>query len=56
MLAAVTVPISVCSSRITSLPDIFQSTTATPDPPGINSEILPETNILVHREMVPPTQ
>ena len=48
MLAVVTVPTSVCGSRITSLPDKFQSTTATPDPPGINLEVLPGTNLLVH--------
>ena len=47
MLATVTMPTSVCGSRVRFLPDKFQSTTATPDPPGINSEILPETNIPV---------
>ena len=47
MLAAMTVPTLVCGLRITSLPDIFQSTTSTPDPPGINSEVLSGTNILV---------
>ena len=47
MLAAVTVSTSVCSSRVTPLPDKFQITTATPDPPGIISEVLPGTNILV---------
>ena len=36
MLAAVTMPTSVCGSRVISLPDKFWSTTATPDPPGIN--------------------
>ena len=48
MLAAVTVPTSMCGFRITSLPDKFQSTTSTPDPPGINLEVLPGTNILTH--------
>ena len=41
MLAVVTMPTSVCGSGVTSLPYKFQSTTATTDPPGINSEVLP---------------
>ena len=48
MLAAVTMPTSVWGSKIISVPDKFQNITATPDPPGINSEVLPETIILVH--------
>ena len=55
MLAVVTVPTLVYGSRVTSLPDTFLSTTATPGPPGINSEVLPGTNILLHLGMVPPT-
>ena len=46
MLAVVTMPTS--DSRVTSLPNKFLSTTATPDPPGINSEVLPGMNILLH--------
>ena len=48
MLAAVTVPISVHGSRVTSCPDKFLSTTVTSDPPGFNSEVFPKTNTLVH--------
>ena len=48
MLVAVTVPISVHGSRVMSLPDKFLSTTVTPDPPGLNSEVFHGTNILVH--------
>ena len=48
MLAAVTVPISVCGSRVMSLPDKFLSTTAATDPSGFTSEVFPRTNILVH--------
>ena len=48
MLAVVTMSISVQSSNVTSLPDKFLSITATPDPPGINLEVLPGTNILIH--------
>ena len=55
MLAMMTRPISVCGSKVTYLPDKFLSTTATPDPPGINSEVLPGTNILLHLGVVPPT-
>ena len=48
MIPAVTMPTSVCESRVTSLHDKFLSTMATPDPPGINSEVLPGTNVLIH--------
>ena len=48
MLAAVTMPTLVLGSNVISLPDKFLRTTATPDPPGINLEVLPGTNILVH--------
>ena len=48
MLAAVTVPTSVCDSRVISHPDKFLSTTVTPDPPGTNSEVFPGANTLVH--------
>ena len=48
MLAAVTIPTSVCGSRVTTLPGKFLSTTVTPDPLGINLEVLPEMNILLH--------
>ena len=47
MLAAVTVPTSLLGSNVISLPDKFQSTIATPDPPGINLEVLPGMNIFV---------
>ena len=47
MLAGVTVPISVCGSRVTSHPDIFLSTTVTSDPPGFYSEVFPRTNTIV---------
>ena len=48
MLGAMTVPISVHSSRVMSLPDKFLSTTVTPDPPGLKSGVFPGINILVH--------
>ena len=48
MLAVVTVTTSVCGSRVTSLPDKFLSTPATPDLLGINSEVLAGMNILFH--------
>ena len=44
MLAAVTMPTSVWGSRVISLPDKFLSTTAIPDPPGVNSEVLAGMN------------
>ena len=47
MLAVVTMPTSVWRSNVIALPDKFQSTTATPDPLGINSEVLLGTNILM---------
>ena len=47
MLAVVIMPTSVCGSRVTSLQDKFQSTTATLDPPGINFKVLAGMNILV---------
>ena len=55
MLAAVTMPTTVLGSNVKSLPDKFQSTTATPDPPGINSQVLPGMNKLVQLGMVPQT-
>ena len=48
MLAAVTMPTSVWGSKVISLADKFQSTTATPDPPGINLEVMTGTNIFLH--------
>ena len=48
MLAVVTIPTSVCGSKVTSLPYRFQRTTVTPDSPGINSEVFPGMNTLVH--------
>ena len=48
MLAAVTVPISVHGSRVMSLPDKFLITTVTPDHSGLNSEVFPRTNTLIH--------
>ena len=48
MLAAVTGPTSVCDSRVMSLPDKFLSTTVTPHPLSINSEVFPVTSTLVH--------
>ena len=48
MLVAVTVPVSVHGSRVMSLPDKFLSATFTPDPPGLNSEVFPRTNTLIH--------
>ena len=48
MLAAVTMPPSVWGYKIISLPDKFWSTTTTLDSPGINSEVLPGMNIILH--------
>ena len=48
MLAAVTMPTSVLGSNVISHSDKFLSTTATLDPPSINLEVLPGTNILAH--------
>ena len=48
MLVAVTVPISVYGSRVMSLSDKFLTTTVTPVPPGLNSEVFPGTNTLIH--------
>ena len=48
MLAAVTVPISVHGSKVMSLPDKFLSTTVTSDLQGLNSEVFPGINTLVH--------
>ena len=47
MLAAMTMPTLVLASNVIYLPDEFQSTIVTPDPPGINLEVLPGMNILV---------
>ena len=48
MLAAVTVPISVHGSKVKSLPDNLLSTTVTSDLLGLNSEVFPGMNTLVH--------
>ena len=48
MLTVVTVPISVHDSKVMSFPDKFLSTTVTPDPPGLSSEVFPRTNMLIH--------
>ena len=48
MLAAVAIPTSVCGSKVTSLPDRFQRTTVTPGSSGINSQVFPGMNTLVH--------
>ena len=55
MLTVVTMITTVCDSKVTSLPVKFLSTTATPNHPGISSEVLPGTNTLIHLGMVPPT-
>ena len=53
MLVVVTVLISVCGFRVMSLPDKFLSATVTPDLPGLNSEVFPRMNTLVHLVKVP---
>ena len=44
----VTLPTSVCSSKVISLPHKFLSNTVTPDSPGINLEVFPEKDTLIH--------